>query len=102
MMKSWHIIHDDSCASVKTGEYGEPLVFSKALENATLLPGKNAQVFLYLDDANIKEILPIAMERGWDVAPCPTPITPSVNDDFASTKIWQKNAIMPSKHNRFR
>ncbi|MBF0133500.1 MAG: TIGR00341 family protein [Magnetococcales bacterium] len=86
MMKSWHIIHDGSCASVKTGEYGEPVVFSKALENATLLPGKNAQVFLYLDDANLKNILPIAMERDWDIAPLPHPHNPLCQRRFRLNK----------------
>lgn len=72
-LNGWQVIHDDSSDALKSGEYGEPLSVFLMHEQPERLPGPQARVFLYLDDARTKAMLPVALERDWEVAPLPHP-----------------------------
>lgn len=70
---SWHLLHDGTFPQVDAEAFGQPVAFSLVKEHPDALPEPQAGVFVYLEDAKIKEILPIALERDWDLAILPHP-----------------------------
>ncbi|MBF0446548.1 MAG: TIGR00341 family protein [Magnetococcales bacterium] len=70
-MELWHIIHDGSLSleDVKLQvDVGSVLTLD---DISSVLPAAGEKVILYLSDDKIKEILPIAIERDWEIMPLP-------------------------------
>ncbi len=76
MVKSeerWYAIYDQSLETEHIDQLSRVAEMIPYGTDGLAFPDKGARVFLCLDDDGVKDMLPMARDQGWDLAPLPHP-----------------------------